>query len=261
MADTTDITAGVPVPLSKSLHPLSLQQEGIRHMTHRPQSDSDAAVWRTAFDSSVLFSHWAEPDRQRLLDTAVERQLLPGQTLYTRGEAARALYFVESGCLKVMVPTVGGDEAVLDVVGAGQWLGELGVIDQLPRQHSTIAMEPCQCVGFDSAVIARVLQANPGLYQGVALLLCQRLRAMYAWGEDNLLGSVKSRIVHRLRHIASSLGAPLEDGYLLRTRISQELLAAMLGVTRQTLNKELAGLKQAGLVKKVGAYYWVKRNR
>lgn len=215
--------------------------------------------WQAHVDSSPLFVQWSPSDKQHLLENACELQLSPAQTLYTRGEVAKGLYLVIAGSLKVVIPTIDGDEAILDVVGAGQWLGELGVIDRQPRQHSAIALEPVQCVCFDKLLIERVLQANPALYQGVALLLCERLRAMFVWGEESLLSSVRTQIVTRLRHIASGLGTPLEDGLLIRTRISQELLAAMLGVTRQTLNKELVGLKQAGVIRKVGAYYWVKK--
>ncbi|MGB3623172.1 MAG: helix-turn-helix domain-containing protein [Ketobacter sp.] len=54
------------------------------------------------------------------------------------------------------------------------------------------------------------------------------------------------------------MGSSHEDGYLIRTRISQDLQAAMLGITRQTLNKEMAELKRSGVIKKLGSHYWVK---
>lgn len=210
-------------------------------------------------EASPLFTEWTALDKQRLAETAFNIQLMPSQALYTRGEAAKGLYLVLSGSIKVMVPTIEGEEAIIDVLGPGQWLGELSLIDGQPRQHSAIALEQTNCVRFEKALIDAVLQANPALYRGIALLLCERLRAMYVWGEESLLSSVSGRILHRFRHIASGVGEPLDDGYLIRTRISQELLAAMLGVTRQTLNKEMAGLKRLGLVRKVGAYYWVKQ--
>ncbi|MVF14371.1 winged helix-turn-helix domain-containing protein [Ketobacter sp. MCCC 1A13808] len=61
-----------------------------------------------------------------------------------------------------------------------------------------------------------------------------------------------------MRLIAKEMGSSHEDGYLIRTRISQDLQAAMLGITRQTLNKEMAELKRSGVIKKLGSHYWVK---
>lgn len=227
----------------------------MKHPGHTPTS---AASWLTALETNPWFAQWTPADRQQLANNATLWALHPGQSLYLRGEPAKCLYLVISGSLKVMVPTAEGDEAIIDVAGPGQWLGELGIIDQKPRQHSVIALEASHGVLFDKARIERVLQANPALYHGVALILSERLRHMFLWVEESLLSSVKSQILYRLRHIAAGVGTPLDDGVLIRTRISQELLAAMLGVTRQTLNKELIALKRAGLIKKVGAYYWVK---
>lgn len=225
----------------------------MKHSSHSPVT----WPWQAYIDANPWFSQWSPVDKQRLAASASEIVLQLGQALYTRGESPRGLYLVMEGSLKVLVSTAEGDEAIIDVVGTGQWLGELGIIDQQPRQHSAIALEPARCVFIEKSLIDAVLQENPVLYQGVAMILSERLRHMFLWVEASLLSSVKSQILYRLRHVATGMGTPMENGFLLRTRISQELLAAMLGVTRQTLNKELIALKHAGLIKKLGPYYWV----
>ncbi len=209
-------------------------------------------------DACTMFERWTLTDKQWLAQSAREFELAPGEALYERDDKARGLYLVHAGCVKVVVFTDEGDEAVIDVVGNGQWFGELSILDRLPRQHSAIALERASCIALDSQFIEKILEANPALYREFAILLCRRLRDVFILVEESLLSSVGAQILNRLQHIATGVGTPHEDGFIIRTPISQDVLAAMLGITRQTLNKEMSILKKSGVVKKVGRYYWVR---
>lgn len=209
-------------------------------------------------EACSMFARWSLADKNRLAQRAREFDLAPGETLYERDDSARGLYLVYSGCVKVAVMTDEGDEAIIDVVGNGQWFGELSIIDGLTRQHSAIALEQTSCIVLDNQLIESVLTANPSLHREFSLLISKRLRDIFLWMEESLLNSVGAQIVKRLQHIAMSVGTSHEDGVIIRALISQDMLAAMLGITRQTLNKELGALKQEGLIKKIGRYYWIK---
>lgn len=204
------------------------------------------------------FALWNPVEKRELVRNAHDIHLSQGQALYRQGDTAKYVYFVVSGSVKVFVSSVDGDEAIIDIAGKGQWVGELSIIDRQPGQHSVIALEPTHCIGFSEHTINSIMQANPAHYHGITLLLCKHLRSLFSWVAVSMLRSVNNRIYFRLQKLAFAMGTPQDNGFLIRTRISQDLLAAMLGVTRQTLNKELAELKQAGVVKKVGAYYWVR---
>ena len=206
-----------------------------------------------------LLQSWASADIQRLKSSAKTFRWSCGQALFERGDQARWLYIVISGSVKGVALSADGNEAIIDLAGAGQWFGGLSIIDQEPHRHTAIALEETHCIGLDGLIIREILEANPGLYREVVFMLCQRLRSTFKWIEDSLLNSVQDRIYARLLEIARNMGEAHEDGFIIKNRLSQDALAAMLGVTRQTLNKALGELRQQGEVKKIGNHYWVHR--
>ncbi|MEE2732597.1 MAG: Crp/Fnr family transcriptional regulator [Pseudomonadota bacterium] len=212
------------------------------------------------FEHSTLLQSWNAEDKHRVKEHAKTFSWDTGQLLFSRGDPARWLYIVISGSVKGVVFSEDGHEAIIDLAGPGQWFGGLSIIDQQPHPQTAVALEPTLCLALDGLIIREVLEANPSLYRDVVFMLCQRLRSTFSWIEDSLLGSVQDRIFKRLQDIALSIGERHEDGFIIQSRLSQDALASMLGVTRQTLNKALGELRAQGQVKKVGNQYWVRNS-
>lgn len=210
-------------------------------------------------DDCPLFGQWDLQQKIQLVESAKAIHLLSGEALFCRGDTEKKLYLLLSGSVKGALLSEEGNEAIIDLVGTGQWFGGLNIVDNRPHSYSAVALEPTLCMSFDGNLIKRIVDANPVFYREVANLLCERLRAQLNWTEENLLWPVKKRIVIRMENMASRCGTPFEDGLIIQTRISQDVLASMLGVTRQTLNKELRELKQSGVIRKIGSHYWIKR--
>lgn len=209
-------------------------------------------------NQSNLFTHWTAADKQRLQVSAKAFSWSAGEVIFQRGDRAKWLYIVTAGSVKGVVLSEDGNEAIIDLAGRGQWFGGLSIIDQHTHPQTAVAMEDTHCIGLDGLLIRSILDANPALYREVVFPLCERLRATLGWIEDSLLSPIRDRIYVRLREIARNMGEPHGEGFLIRQRLSQDSLAAMLGVTRQTLNKELGALRKQGQVRKIGTQYWVK---
>lgn len=109
-----------------------------------------------------------------ILDRRVYR---PGQTLFHEGDQAWAAFLIESGSVEILRNTVDGDEVTLATVGAGDLIGEMGLIDNEPRSASARAKTLTVVQVISEQNFARLLAgAEPGL---VALLkvLLRRLRS------------------------------------------------------------------------------------
>ena len=109
---------------------------------------------------SALFQGLPEGDL-RTLGTRWERRTLPvGGVLIKQGEAADSLFLILNGKVKVVLHEPGGKEFVVDVRGAGQYVGEM-MLDEKPRSASVVAIEPSEFSVISRAEFKAVLAKHP----------------------------------------------------------------------------------------------------
>lgn len=187
-----------------------------------------------------------ECDREALLAAAEGLNLRSGEMLYRQGDPPGGFFGVVSGAFKVSTLREDGREGILALVEAGNWFGETSLFDQLPRPHDVTALEPAEVM-----VVGRnafeALMASPTFARAMGVLLSTRVRLLYSLVEDALLRSISTRVARRLMALARGDATLARDCRSILP-VSQEQLAMMLGVTRQTLSKELKALERDGVV-------------
>ncbi len=209
-------------------------------------------------ESSVLDLLSANPwfgalpprERRAVLVACEPMRLQPGEMLFRQGDAVTpgsgAFYGLVGGTIKVSSLREDGKEAILAVLEAGNWFGEISLIDQLPRTHDATALRAAEVLvmprrAFDEAMM------RPAFSAGVCRLLAARTRSLYGMVEDATLRSMRARVARRLLLLAHGDATQARDARPV-VPVSQEALAMMLGTTRQTLSKELQALAADGLV-------------
>lgn len=187
-------------------------------------------------------------ERKAMLAEAETEPVLlrAGEMLFRKGDAGCGFYGVLSGTLKVSTVGEDGREGILSVVEAGNWLGETALLDGLARPHDVTALQACELLAISPAAFARLMRRS-AFARGMAGLLSARVRALYGLVEDAMLCSTRTRVARRLLALARG-DATLAPQARVRLAVSQEALAMMLGLTRQTLSKELKALVQAGVL-------------
>ncbi|MBI3512620.1 MAG: cyclic nucleotide-binding domain-containing protein [Proteobacteria bacterium] len=105
-------------------------------------------------------------------ETAVTA-LVAGQFLFQKGDAANAMYVVKSGELQI-----GDGNVIYETVRAGGIVGEMALVDALPRSASVKAISPCEVVAIDQRRFLFMIQQTPFFAIRVMRVLAQRLRAM-----------------------------------------------------------------------------------
>lgn len=189
-------------------------------------------------------------DRRAVL-TACERQrLAPGEMLFRQGDAVPpgqgAFYGVVSGGIKASSLREDGKEAILVVLEAGNWFGELSLIDRQPRTHDATAVGECDLLALPRGAFDRMMK-RPAFALGVCRMLAGRVRSLYGMVEDATLRSTRARVARRLLLLARGDATQAREPRPV-VPVSQEALAMMLGVSRQTLSKELQVLAQEGAI-------------
>lgn len=173
------------------------------------------------------------------------RALADGELLYARGDPGSELYGVGAGFIRLAAQTQDGEEYLLGLYPPGTWFGEVSLFDQLPRPTSAYAVGRTELLIVSAAELRRVLDANPVWYRDFARVLCNKLRISLAHIESTTL-PLSVRIVLRLLDLAQAYGEAGEGGIVIGLRLPQEDLARMLGLTRQSVNKELRALENSG---------------
>ncbi|MGJ7524007.1 Crp/Fnr family transcriptional regulator [Variovorax sp. LT1P1] len=209
-----------------------------------------SATHRAVMEANPWFASMAPTLREGLLTAAEVIHIRRGAMVYRQGDQAPvsgpAFFGLAAGAIKASTLRHDGHEAVLVVAGPGNWFGETSLIDGSARMHDTTALTALDLLVVSAEAFAIQLRKE-GFALAIAALLATRVRSAYGMMEDNTLRSLRARVARKLLALAhGDLGkfpAPRAT-----VTLPQETLAMMLGVTRQTLSKELNALAQEGAI-------------
>lgn len=172
------------------------------------------------------------------------QRLRNGEMLFRQGDAvppgAGAFYGVLRGRLKASSLREDGKEAILAVLEPGNWFGEISLIDGQPRTHDATALGDAEVLALPRRAFDALMK-RPSFALAVCRMLAGRVRTLFGIVEDATLRSTRARVARRLLALAHGDATQDRDARSV-VPVSQESLAMMLGVTRQTLSKELKAL-------------------
>lgn len=177
------------------------------------------------------------------LAAATRRQLADKQVLFGLESAPAAMFGVVSGRLKVNSFSADGQRFFASQLAAGHWFGEVPLLDQQPRAFEVSAQGDTEVAVLSADAFWRIIDADPAALLVLTRLVCNRYRQALAWIEDASLRSVPARLAARLLAMQAFAGAGSTA-----LQLSQEDLAAQLGVARQTVNRQLKAWERAGLI-------------
>ena len=181
-----------------------------------------------------------------LLAHATLLRLEKGQLLYRYGDPSYGIYAVLEGAVSIGTVGIDGKESLLAVLGPTAWIGEISLFDGLPRPHDAIAVNRALCMHVPEAALKRLLDATPRYWRDFALLMAQRLRISFKSTESLSLQPAAQRVASRLLLIAE--GYDGLNAVQRRIRLSQDSLASMVSLSRQTTNQVLKLLESQQII-------------
>jgi CRP-like cAMP-binding protein/class 3 adenylate cyclase len=190
------------------------------------------------------------PKTTLALRQRVRRRSFPAGTYVTReGEPADSLFVIERGLVRVSRTSRQGRELVLGLLGAGEMLGELGVLEASGTQTAdAMAVESTSCVALGREDLRALVRATPELGLRLLATLVDQVRS-----KDDELAEVAfldlpGRLAHKLLQLADRHGKPVEGGVRITVRVPQGELAAMTGSSRENVNRALGRFVASGAV-------------
>ena len=208
------------------------------------------AVMTGRVSKSAWFQALPAAMQAALLELGRERRLAPGQRLFARGDVSDGMYCVAEGAIRVSNTSAGGKEALLAIIEAPQWFGEIALFDGRERTHDAAAEGATVLFHLPEAGLLNLLQQHPAYWRDFALLLTQKLRVTFLTIEETAVLPAAGRVARRLVNMAEGYGE-WTDRSLRTLLVPQEQLALMLSLSRQTVNQILKQFETQGLLRLV----------
>jgi len=168
------------------------------------------------------------------------------QVVFSQGDRAESVFYIHSGTLKITVISEQGKEAVVAILGADQFFGQGCLAGQTVRASNAAAMTECHVTRIDKLTILQVLHDEPAFSAiFVQHLLSRTIRAEEDL-VDQLFNSSEKRLARALLLLANYGGDGKPEPIL--TKVSQEMLADMIGTTRSRVSFFMNKFRRLGLI-------------
>lgn len=208
-------------------------------MAIMPQVMKPAAIRRQpSFDPKSFLAHVGEG---RSIG-----QYVKDQTVFSQGDRADAVFYIESGKIKISVVSEQGKEAVVAVLAENEFFGEACLAGQPRRVATAATMTESVVMRLDKAAIFRVIHQEPAFSElFIAHLLARTIR-IEADLVDQLFNSSEKRLA-RILLLLANFGKEAKTEPIIG-KISQETLAEMVGTTRSRVSFFMNKFRKLGLI-------------
>ena len=163
--------------------------------------------------------------------------------IISQDDESYSLYVILSGRVKVFVSGEDGREAVLNYQGAGDYFGDLALIDQQPRVASVMATEASKFMIISRQDFLTCLSRNPEIAINLIKPMTQRMRMLAKNVSSLALMDVYGRVARILLQQAVE-----KEGEMVTGRITQQEIAEMVGASRAMVSRILKDLKAGGYI-------------
>jgi len=195
-------------------------------------SSSKLAVLR----KHPMFSDLEPEALDQLCRYAKYSTLKRGATIVSKGDPGNSLVVVISGTVKISISSVDGRSAILNLIGPGEIFGEVALLDGLARTADATANTNCEIFVIDRREFIPFVRSQPALAMKIIELLCMRLRWTSDQVEEVILQNLPGRLASALLRLTEK--HKLAPGG--RTiAITQQEISEMVGMTRESINKQL----------------------
>src|SRR6267143_2289144 len=198
----------------------------------RPSASNKLAVLR----KHPIFCDLDAEAFEQLCRYAKHSTLKRGTTIVSKGDPGNSLIAVISGTVKISVSSVDGRSAILNLIGAGEIFGEVALLDGQARTADATANTNCEIFVIDRRDFIPFVRSQPALAMKLIELLCTRLR----WTSDQVEEVILQNLPGRLASALLRLTEKHKLAPAARTiAITQQEISEMVGMTRESINKQL----------------------
>lgn len=195
-----------------------------------------------------LFAHVDGNALGRLVSRMRLRRFGRHEVIFHEGDIGDSLQVVASGGVKITLTSVEGDEAIITALKPGDFFGELAILDGRPRSTTATAIEATETLALPRDAFLQLLAEDPELVEALLTALAGELRRLTGHVEELHFLDLAGRLAMRLVRLAREADPERSTQVRLDWPFTQSDLAAMIGGTRQSVNRVMSTLIDDGLI-------------
>ena len=195
--------------------------------------------------AATIFRNLGKGVLGELANVCVRKQLTRGEMLFAEGDEGGALYVIVSGRIRIERIGAEGATHVLGVRAAGEAIGEMSLIDALPRSAQAVAATNCKLLVLYRAAFEQFVLTQPSASLAIMQAMSKRIREAAQMLVDFRSKEVPDRLLDYLR-------SECDADRWVQLQSSQAALAEVLGCTREAVNRAFGDLEGRGVIVRSG---------
>jgi CRP/FNR family transcriptional regulator, cyclic AMP receptor protein len=196
----------------------------------------------------------------RLADRGTIRRYRKGTYLFHQGDEAPEVFFLASGRVEISSDSSTGDRQLHTTLEEPQFFGELGVLGEMGRTASALALEESEVWLVAGEVFLDFLSDEPTAARSLLRVLARQVQLHEAFVEDLLYLDLKGRVAKRLLQLVTpSLDDLPPDGVVVPSVVTHADLASLCGGSRENVTRILSDLQRRGIIEREGRRFVLRR--
>ncbi|HEY7545249.1 MAG TPA: Crp/Fnr family transcriptional regulator, partial [Blastocatellia bacterium] len=182
----------------------------------------------------AAFNGLSADELQKIKGLLRQKTFAAGATLMMVEQTGEAVYFIASGTVKIHVEQADGADVIISILGPGEIIGEMDLLDNRGRSASVVTLEPCAMLWMDRASFRQCLQDIPQITFNLACILAARLRLANAQIQALVALDTECRVAREILAFSERYGQKQSNGDIsIPIRLTQSDIASMVGATRE----------------------------
>jgi CRP/FNR family transcriptional regulator, cyclic AMP receptor protein len=198
----------------------------------------------TALRGSFIFSLLQPEEQDRFIAFGLPRSWTAGEPIFLMGDTGTSMMLVQTGEVRISRPSSSGKMMILSELKPGAIFGEIALLDGGERSADATASTNCKLLVFERRAFMTLLENNWPLAEALLKLICSRLRRADERVADLAFFDLPGRLAKEL--LARARPGP--GGGPTRVSDTQNILAALVGGSRETVNRCLRNWERGGLI-------------
>ena len=176
------------------------------------------------------------------------RRVFPtGKNVMLVEQPGEAVYVILHGTVKVYTEQ-GGRDAILSILGSGDLIGEMSLIDSVGRSASVVTLEDSLMLWMDKVTFNYMLDNFPPIARNLVKILSARVRLSDQMIQSLATLDVNGRVARQLLAFAERYGRDADGMVKIRIALTQSDIADLVGASRKRVNQTMVYFKEEGLV-------------
>lgn len=173
----------------------------------------------------------------------------PGSRIYSHGQPGASMLVIESGQVEISLTARNGRRSILNVMGPGETVGEIAMLDRHPRNADARARTQVTGLMLHRADVLDLLSRNPDAMLSLMAELCAKVRNASELFAARSNTSARARLARCILRLGAKWGEAMDDGSVrLHINFSQSELGDFVGLARENVNRHLRAWADAGLI-------------